>query len=722
MKNAKLLLFGLVLLLHGSVFGQKVIEISTKSFILTLNASSGDLKGIQWKQEQDLQLIKEPRLGENFRLLLPLPDYEANYFYSKDQRVSKIEKIKDGVICHYDTLKNKREVLNVKVLYKIVEIDNQLRFTIDIENITSQPLAEVYFGIIGGQQGLLNKANTKTLITGPISNNAPDLFNNFQAGGYGGGNLGIPYSAGGFSYPSWQMVMPWMEIYNPTANLGLYYADHDTIARMSSLYFELRPYNKSVVVGDNWPTINDVPDKEPIGLTMGWLKFPYTTQGKFQSGPVVLQVHKGDWHEGSRIYRVWFDKHFPINRTQTWLRKEQAWQSIIMSNSEDEVKYTFKDLPRLAADAKKYGVTTFEILGWDIGGIDRGYPQYESDPRLGTREEFKKALTDIKKMGVHPLIFANIQWSDTHIPLYKNELHKYAKKGRWEDDLALAGWGEGTISARLGFTRSNMTLISPSHQPFQHLLIKQFNSILEDGADGFQLDKTLSLDIDFNPLLNTSPDRSFPDGLLIMIDKILSEGRKINPQLSIASESNWDRMFQYIDVSYMRMNGIDMNPSLKYTFPEWTGTIFAENPGDYNIMNNGMRYGLVWALAPRHYNESMDEVLTQPLSKYVSELIRIRNKYKDILFLGRFCDTFGATVKGGENIRYSVFEHMIESSKKACVIVNFGNSAEKVKVNFTSPKEVTHVEILQPFQKDHFGKLPAEITIPPRTCTVVVVK
>jgi len=44
-------------------------------------------------------------------------------------------------------------------------------------------------------------------------------------------------------------------------------------------------------------------------------------------------------------------------------------------------------------------VTTFEILGWDVGGIDRGYPQYRPSPRLGTVEEFRRALAEIRRMG-----------------------------------------------------------------------------------------------------------------------------------------------------------------------------------------------------------------------------------------------------------------------------------------------------------------------------------
>ena len=105
--------------------------------------------------------------------------------------------------------------------------------------------------------------------------------------------------------------------------------------------------------------------------------------------------------------------------------------------------------------------------------------------------------------------------------------------------------------------------------------------------------------------------------------------------------------------------------AFRYTFPEWTATIFGESPGDINPMNNGMRYGLVWDLAPRHYNDSVDEQLTRPLAKYVSELIRIRKQYEDLLFFGRFNDMLGATVQGGPDIRYSVFKSM-ESEQPGC--------------------------------------------------------
>jgi len=366
-------------------------------------------------------------------------------------------------------------------------------------------------------------------------------------------------------------------------------------------------------------------------------------------------------------------------------------------------------------------LTTFEILGWDIGGIDRGYPQYSPDPHLGTKEEFKKALADIRAIGVHPLIFTNIQFADTATPLFRNELSRYAVEGRWAPDWAIYGFGENTASARIGLARSNATFVSPSHPKFREFLLKQYAELVEDGADGFQLDKTnITGALDFNPRLQVSPDKSLICGVISTFQELLRTARKINPEFSIASETMADRTLPYIDVSYMRMGRIDMDPAYRYTFPEWTGTIFGESPGDFTPMNNGMRYGLVWALAPRHYNDSIDEPLTRPLARYVQELIRIRTQYQDLLFLGRFNDTIGATVTGNLDIRYSVFTSLQPADKrKACVVVNFGDKDEVAAVTFDGPAN-QEVEICAPFEPNRKDVLPIRLNIPPHRCVVLV--
>jgi hypothetical protein len=92
----------------------QIRTIETTAATLHLSEDTGDLVGLHWK-DPNLEVIGEPRLGENFRLLMPNIGYEANYFNSRDQHVSRFETIPDGVICVYDSLKNDRETIAIKV-------------------------------------------------------------------------------------------------------------------------------------------------------------------------------------------------------------------------------------------------------------------------------------------------------------------------------------------------------------------------------------------------------------------------------------------------------------------------------------------------------------------------------------------------------------------------------------------------------------------------------
>jgi hypothetical protein len=265
-----------------------------------------------------------------------------------------------------------------------------------------------------------------------------------------------------------------------------------------------------------------------------------------------------------------------------------------------------------------------------------------------------------------------------------------------------------------------MAVMSPAHPQFRKFLMDQYLQLVRDGADGLQLDKTGILwSLDFNPQLPVSPDKSLPQGVLETFAELLPKARAIDPDFALASEITFDRALPYVDVSYTRMGDIDMDTAFRYTFPEWTGTIFGESPGDFNPMNNGMRYGMVWALAPRHYNDSVDEILTRPLARYVSELIRIRKKYEDVLFYGRFNDTMGATVRGDADIRYSVFKSTQPGSPRmACVVVNFGDVAESAEVNIDGIEG--SIVVSTPFNPDRESHLPVRLSIPPHQLAVLV--
>ena len=237
---------------------------------LSLDARNGSLVGLKWKKPS-IEVIREPRLGENFQVLLPHPNYHANYFRSKEQcRISRFEPIENGVVCVYDRLRNERETLDVSVRYTLRVEGGQLTFGVEIDNRTNLPLAEVYFAMIGGQHGIGDRMATRAMASANNTNIAAGLFQRHAGGGYGGGNLGIRHAAWGWPYPD--LSMPWLSIYNEKLNRGIYYGNHDPETRISVLHFELRPYTRPSDPVDVWPRRADLPTDEPIGLTMGWMK------------------------------------------------------------------------------------------------------------------------------------------------------------------------------------------------------------------------------------------------------------------------------------------------------------------------------------------------------------------------------------------------------------------------------------------------------------------
>jgi hypothetical protein len=707
-----------------------VQRIETTSAILSFKAGSGDLVGLQWKHPK-LELIAEPKLGENFRILLPKPDYEANYFDSRDQVLRKLERSADDVVLHYGPLKNVREQVDVRVDYEIRDTGTQLQFSIRVDNATDRMLAEVFYAIVGGQQGIERRLDTESLIPGvPFigmpANLAPRLFSQYE---YSGLNIGGRFDFNGYGYPG-VMPMGWMEVYNPKAGVGYYYANQDPETRVTTLYTEVRPFTKTLIIAnqDNWPKPEELPRGEPIGLTMGWVNFPYTARGPFRAGPIALQVHEGDWRRGATLYRSWFDQHFKVARSPNWLQREMAWQAIIMQQPEDSIFFRFNDLKRLAMDAKRYGVTTIEIEGWSVGGNDRGYPNFRPDPRLGTVVEFRKALADMRAVGVHALLMVDTQVVDTSTEAFRARLSRYAVEGRWAPDRQIMGFGEGTIGARamdattsVALSRS-LALVSPSHAEFREELLRQYLQLIQEGAEGLQADKYVLGNLDFNPAIPTSPDKSLPDGTLQTFQDYLSRARTINPNVALAAGTgNFDRAYPYVDVWRNMLPGKDPGPmAVLYAFPEWTATALAITPGDIDALNNGLRYGMVWLVCERLYG-SMDEPLYQPFSRYLAELIRVRKQHSDLLFHARFYDTTGATVSADQaDVRYSVFGPMdTNSSKRAVIVVNFGDREQSADVDIAGSRGA-HVTISAPFAADRVAVLPVKLSVPPHRVMVVV--
>ena len=69
--------------------------------------------------------------------------------------------------------------------------------------------------------------------------------------------------------------------------------------------------------------------------------------------------------------------------------------------------HRFSDIPRLYQQAKEMGMNHLLLSGWNEDGFDFGFPHYTPNHLLGTEEELKEALAQVKADGGHVAFYIN---------------------------------------------------------------------------------------------------------------------------------------------------------------------------------------------------------------------------------------------------------------------------------------------------------------------------
>ena len=694
------------------------VKVQNKFYEIEIDRQHGLIRRI-FDKIGHLDLINEPRLADNFALVVPLPDMQANFILGKEQRLNSIEEVENGVILHWGSpLTNTQGNFDLDVVMSI-ELGDSIQFKLDVHNHTSYQVAEVWYPILGGITGLGNRLDTQVMIGQAGASSNVDMFQKFR--GQGIEELGVPGPEYRFKYPG-GMPMPWMDIYNPKLKRGLYLACHDLVARFKALRFILLPGNAPSRM-DTWPRPDEVPDTIPVGLVGNWVCFPYTPPGSaFEGPPVELQFHDGDWHQAAQIYREWFTAHFKLTDPQkSWLHQVMAFQDTMFLLPEGNLILTFKDIPRWARDALEYGVKAVMISGWQLGGHDNQYPRYEPDPRLGTWDELAEAIRECHQMGIRVFFFANFQPVDCDTDWYRQELHRYRSMDPWGCSVPM-GWGMGTMAARMSITRRPNVFASPSFPEYRQIIVAYMKKLAEIGADGVHLDKLAwaIVTLDFNPDLKVSPDRAEWEGIIQGVEEILETCQAINPEFCLSYEGVWDRLLPYTDVIWAWHDPlvIDHVAVFKYTFPQWMPSIVVWQPFDYNVVNNALRFGYQLYVTPATHLASMADPPARQLSAYIREILRLREELKDTIYLGEFLDVLEVQVEAHADIKFNTFRNP-KTGKRACVLVNFGEGDHEASVAFSGNGQ-SAVRIYQPFKEPKSVQAPVSVKIPPERPVIAV--
>lgn len=653
-----------------------------------------------------IDVVTEPRLAENFRLLLPLPGWRGHYVLGREQRLADAA-LEGGDQCRlsWRGLRSRQGHFDIDVTQTILLGGDDLTSTIEIVNRSGLEIEEVANIVLGGLANPGERHDWRIHFADAAGKGTEWPVYDAFPGTYLGPSRPVwlrPYPGG--------MAMPWLDIYHAGERKGFYLGNHDPDARLSAVWAELTPcttYGGPDGATQRWPDPRHA-GSAPVGMALSWNSFPFIAPGGRWAGPpVALHFHRGTWRAAADHFRAWFDTRQEVDKRGSWLNDEDAWQSTIISYPEGTVGYRFRDLPELARRAKAVGVNVLQIDGWDIGGIDRDYPRYTPDPRLGTWDELREALAECHAMGVHVLLFSNLQWVSVDTAWYANELHRYVVHDPFGNHRAGMGWEYNTTLGLLNQTIHRMVMANPGHPEYRRIILDQLQNVVRLGAHGTQIDKLLGMaEIDYSPA-NTGPRDGIPRAVLDTLAEYLRVAREHDPDFRIATEAHWDKAMPYVDASYSRFFARDHLPTFQYTFPEFRQSCCITGDWDYGLVNNCLRFGHIINIEARCLHGDASDV--PDLARYVSEALRVRRSIRDRIWDSRLVDPALVDMSAPD----SVFHALHRGTRHGALTLvanHFADSEQCVDIAACSGS--TGATVYRPFRAPERVTLPASLPVP----------
>ena len=645
------------------------ITLQNNRILLDVDSSAGVFSRIVFKPS--ITLEPPASLADNFKLVLLNPDKTTTTILGKNQKLSdhrlvggRLSLFWNGPLA--DTGGGEH---NLRVRMDIA-LGNSLEFRIHVENHTDSKVQEVRYPLLGG-----------------LTDFAPDASAWFPTSTPWEKPVGLPFEPVAFQYPA-QMIMSFCCISSKTLGKSIYFASQDETARYKAYH------------------LMEVSDKDDKDIFASIHHSPFTPPGKtFDGSPVVIDFVDGDWQTAGQVYRKWFIGKFGIAPiSKDWIRRQSFFLMTMFMLPEGTISYTFKDIPKWARAAKQCGINAVQISGWQVGGHDNGYPYYIPDPRLGTWKDLEDGIRACHKMGLKVYFFANYQPMMVESNWYKKELHKYREMNADGSNTWMAGWGMGTLSARMGHPKL-MTWADLSFPQFRKIIVDQFAKLASIGGDGVHVDKMFPTGLSFNPDSPMSPDTCTWEGAILLSKEIMAACRKRNPNWDMSFECNWDRMLQFGTATWWVGNQL----ITRKIFPENAETLGLYQAYDYLGVNTAVRNGHIVMVAPLNFSRGVDWPPFVGLARYIKEVKRIRDSLQDTVFYGDILGQTGVKLIGA-GVDYNVFKNR-NTGRRVCIVTNNSREARRIAIEF-SDKHGGKARVYTPYRKARMISLPATIDVP----------
>ena len=430
--------------------------------------------------------------------------------------------------------------------------------------------------------------------------------------------------------------------------------------------------------------------------------------------PVVFRGYQGDWHAGIDVYKEWRDTWFETPHLPAWANEVHAWTMLRMNTPEEDYTVSYKKFEEYGEEYAKYGVKAVQLIGWNIGGQDRDDPSQDTDPNLGTWQEFHDAIAKVQSLGINVILFGKLNWADLTSQWYKHELYKYEAKDPYGIRYEQGGYNYVTPTQLAGINTRRRAVMDFMDPAYRAIALKEFQKILALGSTGWLWDEICHHS---GALYNFASGHGYvPPGYIYGGDLPLSAmlraaADKVSPDFLFAGEGPQDWLMQYFPVNEC---GVSATPVCQYLDTRHSVMIAGVSGfDDREQLNMILLNRCVIQYEPFLYKGHLHDF---PLTMaYGQKIDALRRKYKAYLWDGAFRDTLGADVSANATFRYSVY--VAENGKRAVVVINpSSENAVTAKVSLPNPGELF---VATPEKPDAYATT-GTVQIPARSAAVVI--
>lgn len=657
-------------------------------------------KSTHWTME------RRPALGVSFRLHAPLPGQRDNFVLGQKQHASQVEKISENEVrLQWSNLVSEHGgVLPMTLTADVTLTNGVLAFNANLKNDSSLFVETVDYPYFGDFNPPARNSSMSACTMWYGNLGFDGIYPNFNNGkGYWGVNF--PTKTFGSQRSLFCLIQ--------APNEGLYVEMADpTQPYLLEYTFEQHPGLLQTASSAVPPS--DEFAGQPVHLEFRTCHFIFAhPNSSTRLAPVVMRCYQGDWHAGVDLYKEWRATWFKPPHLPDWAKEVHSWTMLRMNTPEEDYTIPYTNFVQYGEEYASNDVRAVQLVGWNIGGQDRDDPSQDTDPRLGTWQEFHDAIARVQALGVKVILFGKLNWADKTTAWYTNELYKYQADDPFGIPYEQGGYSYVTPTQLAGINNRRRVVLDFLSPACRDILTTEFQKVLALGSAGWLWDEVCH----HGPALYSFSDGHgyVPPGFIYGGDLPLSErlravADKTSPDFLFCGEGPEDWLMQYFPVSE---TGVSGTPICQYIDSHCLMLAGVSGFDDREKLNQILLYRYVIQYEPYYYKGHLSDF---PLTlSYGKKIDALRKKYKAYLWDGDYRDTEGAKVSANGSHRYSVF--VTSSGKHAVVVVNQeSNRKITAKVDLPGAGKLVVATPEEPDAQSTTGT----IEIPARSAAVVL--